>query len=84
MYYDKVAKPMDLSTMDQKIKEHGYTTVQQFREDLQLLYDNSVLFNGSNSHYTLKAQEILDTADQLISEKAVQVISLFCLIKYFS
>lgn len=28
---------MDLGTMEAKIKEHGYSTVQQFRDDLQLV-----------------------------------------------
>lgn len=67
---------MDLGTMEIKIKEHGYSSISQFREDLQLIVDNSILFNGPNSQYTVKAQEILAIAEQLIGDKAEQVCFL--------
>jgi bromodomain-containing factor 1 len=51
-YYSIVTKPMDLSTMEGKLKEKKYTYVKEFMEDLDLMIENSELFNSTQHPVT--------------------------------
>ncbi|KAF2205633.1 Bromodomain-containing protein [Delitschia confertaspora ATCC 74209] len=45
-YKDFVKQPMDLSTMEEKLKKDQYHSVLDFMRDLDLIIDNSVTFNS--------------------------------------
>ncbi|KAJ3042833.1 hypothetical protein HK097_001896 [Rhizophlyctis rosea] len=45
-YFDIIKRPMDLSTMDRKLQNHQYSSVQQFVDDMNLMLDNCWTFNG--------------------------------------
>ncbi|KAF2273310.1 Bromodomain-containing protein [Westerdykella ornata] len=47
-----VTNPMDLSTMENKLKEGKYPLVRDFMEDLDLVINNSILFNGKEHPVT--------------------------------
>ena len=47
-----VTKPMDLSTMEGKLKENKYTYVREFMEDLDQMIENSELFNNKQHPVT--------------------------------
>uniref|UniRef100_A0A914H2H9 Bromo domain-containing protein n=1 Tax=Globodera rostochiensis TaxID=31243 RepID=A0A914H2H9_GLORO len=64
-YNDKIQRPMDLGTIEQNIKDHRYTTVNAFRRDIEQILINSRIFNGAQSAYTLKAEEIVEVTNQL-------------------
>jgi bromodomain-containing factor 1 len=51
-YTDFVTTPMDLSTMENKLKENGYVSVREFMEDFDQIIDNSVVFNGKDHPVT--------------------------------
>ncbi|KAF2732055.1 Bromodomain-containing protein [Polyplosphaeria fusca] len=51
-YTDIVKKPMDLSTMEGKLKESKYAHVREFMEDLDTIIDNSILFNNRDHPVT--------------------------------
>jgi bromodomain-containing factor 1 len=51
-YRTIVTNPMDLSTMETKLKENKYPRVLHFMEDLDLVVNNSVLFNGHDHPVT--------------------------------
>ena len=61
-YYDVIKNPMDLETMDAKANKHAYHSRAEFLADLELIYHNSVTFNGHDNDYTHKARKILDVA----------------------
>lgn len=65
-YYDVIAKPMDLETLSNKARNHEYHSREEFLNNVELIYQNSVQYNGPDSPYSLKAAEILETAKQLI------------------
>ncbi|KAJ3299441.1 hypothetical protein HK104_008947 [Borealophlyctis nickersoniae] len=48
-YFDIIKRPMDLSTMEKKLKSNQYSTVQQFADDMDLMIQNCFLFNGETS-----------------------------------
>ncbi|KZM21450.1 transcription initiation at TATA-containing promoter protein [Ascochyta rabiei] len=47
-----VTKPMDLTTMEGKLKENRYTYVREFMEDLDQMIENSELFNNKQHPVT--------------------------------
>ena len=53
-YYDIVKQPMDLETMTAKIKGRKYHGREEFVHDMELIYRNSLLFNGETNEFTLK------------------------------
>ncbi|THU93626.1 hypothetical protein K435DRAFT_757245 [Dendrothele bispora CBS 962.96] len=48
-YYDVVKRPMCWMTIDEKLDRHEYWSVHEFKDDVNLVYDNAVLYNKSGS-----------------------------------
>lgn len=53
-YTNFVANPMDLGTMDQKLKSGQYSSVQAYADDFELMVDNSRAFSGDAHSVTQK------------------------------
>ncbi|KAL8696790.1 MAG: hypothetical protein Q9224_002619 [Gallowayella concinna] len=51
-YPNIVKNPMDLKTMEEKLKIDGYTSVQAIRADLDQIIENTTLFNGPDHPVT--------------------------------
>jgi len=50
MDYPKiVSNPMDFATIKTKLKEHRYEKIQDFMEDMELVFYNCRLYNGTES-----------------------------------
>ena len=45
-YPDIVKHPMDLTTMENKLKSHQYASVQEFADDFNLIINATMTFNG--------------------------------------
>ncbi|KAL3087271.1 hypothetical protein niasHT_020534 [Heterodera trifolii] len=67
-YNDKIQRPMDLGTIEQNIKDHRYTTIAAFRRDIDQILINSRIFNGPQSAYSLKAEEIVELTNHLLNK----------------
>ena len=48
-YYTIVKKPMDFGTIKMKLKEGQYSKLQEFMEDMDLVFYNCRLYNGIES-----------------------------------
>lgn len=59
-YAAKVPSPVDLSAMDQKLKDGGYETLADFKVDVNKIYSNSVLYNGEEHVVTSAAAIVRD------------------------
>lgn len=44
-YPQIVKNPMDLSTINKKLREDRYHTVEEVLDDIQLIWDNCKLYN---------------------------------------
>ena len=55
-YYAKVPNPIDLGTIETRVRDGTYLTWGNFRADIQLIANNALLFNGEN-HPITKAGE---------------------------
>ncbi len=52
-YLDIVKQPMDLGTVDRKLKNSSYETVSDFVADFNLIVNNTIAFNGTAHAVTL-------------------------------
>lgn len=48
-YPDIVKNPMDFGTIKTKLKEHKYERIQDFMADMDLVFHNCKLYNGTQS-----------------------------------
>lgn len=46
-YPNVIKHPMDISTIEQKLREHVYKSVDDFVADFRLMSDNAITFNGA-------------------------------------
>lgn len=49
-YYDVIKHPMDLGTMQKKVKSGQYKNKKQFAHDLNLIWENCLLYNSDPTH----------------------------------
>lgn len=59
-----VTKPMDLRTIEEKVKEEQYSSVDVYIDDFNLIIENSILFNGLDHVVTKNAQNIKASFDK--------------------
>lgn len=65
-YYTIVNFPMDLTTMRDKLRQRRYNTREEFLSDINLIVDNSSLYNGPSNTITMAAKRLLQKCvDQL-------------------
>lgn len=79
-YQAKVPDPTDIGTMEKRLKGgdpsyKAYATIGDFKNDLQLLYENSVRFNGEVHDVTRHAQTVRDQVlEKMAAEPAVEAV----------
>ncbi|PCH35643.1 hypothetical protein WOLCODRAFT_107620 [Wolfiporia cocos MD-104 SS10] len=49
-YYDVIAHPMDLQTMLKKVKQKQYKSKKEFKDDLDLIWNNCYQYNAAEVH----------------------------------
>lgn len=49
-YFDIVKEPMDLGTIGQKLNTNQYLRAHDFIKDVQMMFDNCLLYNGESTH----------------------------------
>ncbi|EDW81773.2 uncharacterized protein Dwil_GK12244 [Drosophila willistoni] len=75
-YYRVVTQPMDLQTMREYIRQRRYTSREMFLEDLKQIVDNSMLYNGAQSTYTVAAQRMFSSCYELLAEREDKLMRL--------
>ncbi|KAI5851762.1 Bromodomain-containing protein [Durotheca rogersii] len=59
-YKSKIENPVDISLFESKLREDKYANYGEFKADVQLLYENSVVFNGPSNVITVAAGMVRD------------------------
>jgi hypothetical protein len=67
-YYTIIKNPIDLTQMKNKTKRCEYLKVQELINDLDLLVNNSMIYNGDQHEVTLQAVMIRENAINKIQE----------------
>ncbi|XP_037039664.1 histone-lysine N-methyltransferase ash1 [Bradysia coprophila] len=85
-YYEKVEKPIDLSTIESNVEKGHYKLPGSFDEDVLRLFSNVVKFYGLTSPEGLAAQELLGfytTKKENVYQRLLTIIGDSQLIKSF-
>ncbi|KAK2991624.1 hypothetical protein RJ640_025251 [Escallonia rubra] len=64
-YYQIVKHPMDFGTMRAKLQEGMYTNLQDFQDDVLLIFKNAMHFNSSATIYFRQARAIHELAKRI-------------------
>ncbi len=59
-YLAKVETPMDIGHMERSLRSNTYPTLGAFLDDVHLLYENCVRFNGVSHEMTVWAQQLVE------------------------
>lgn len=57
-YFDVIKSPMDLGTIQTKLESDSYDSVEAFRADVMLTFDNAMMYNQPGSDVANLAQEM--------------------------
>ncbi|OII75656.1 bromodomain-containing protein [Cryptosporidium andersoni] len=66
-YYDLITQPMDLSTVVNKIKEDSYSSIDEYKEDVDLVFRNCRKYNESTSDIVEWCNKIQSEFESLIN-----------------
>lgn len=58
-YFDIIKKPMDFNTVSEKLKFNEYESIQEFIDDINLIFSNWKLYNGENNWYGMAANAMI-------------------------
>lgn len=57
-YFDIVKNPMDLGTIRRNLRNNKYTSVAEWKRDMELVWSNSILYNTEDSTIGLMALDL--------------------------
>lgn len=64
-YFNIIKKPMDLGTIKKKLTGYEYTKCKDFVDDVELVFNNTIQYNGESSDYGKLGKRMLsEFADQ--------------------
>jgi hypothetical protein len=64
-YYEIIKTPMDFQTIKNKLQNNNYLKMQEFLNDLQLVFDNCILYNGENSSVSMMCKNVKEEYKKL-------------------
>jgi transcription initiation factor TFIID subunit 1 len=67
-YYDVIENPMDLETIEIKIREGEYQSRYDFMAHMDLIHLNAIQFNGAQHQITEKARSVVEFARAILQE----------------
>ncbi|XP_067663597.1 transcription initiation factor TFIID subunit 1-like isoform X1 [Haliotis asinina] len=68
-YYEIIKKPMDLKSLLHNAQTHKYHTREAFMEDVELIYTNSMAYNGADSPFTATARKLMTICKEALDEE---------------
>ena len=57
-YHDIIQRPMDFGTIKDKLNRHGYMSMQNFLQDVEVVFSNCLLYNGELSQVSQMCREV--------------------------
>ncbi|KAL3284682.1 hypothetical protein HHI36_018831 [Cryptolaemus montrouzieri] len=67
-YYNIVKRPMDLETICKRVAAHKYHSRFEFLGDIEQILENCVLYNGKDSPFTEKAEQLVKVCRSTLEE----------------
>ncbi|XP_003241670.1 transcription initiation factor TFIID subunit 1 isoform X1 [Acyrthosiphon pisum] len=67
-YYNVIKQPIDLETIASRVSSHKYHNRKEFLGDINLIFENSVAYNGEDSDFTQQAKKLISVATESLEE----------------
>lgn len=61
--------------MEYKLENNHYSTIEDFKRDAQLIFDNCRRFNGTNT-YTTQANRLEKALERIMKQRQVPISSI--------
>lgn len=68
-YFEKIKKPMDLGTIMTKLNNRKYKNVDDWFDDIELVWKNSISYYGNSSYIAKIARNMLNFTYDLVLDK---------------
>ncbi|CAG9761722.1 unnamed protein product [Ceutorhynchus assimilis] len=75
-YYKIIQRPMDLQTMRENLRQKKYQSREEFLADVNQIMENSTLYNGPKSSFTIAATRMLTRCVERLREKEDRLMRL--------
>ncbi|XP_046842035.1 bromodomain-containing protein 9-like [Xenia sp. Carnegie-2017] len=69
-YSSIISRPMDFSMMKYKIDTHAYTSLEEFRDDFNLMCNNAMIYNTAETVYYKAAKKLLQIGAKMMSRRS--------------
>ncbi|EAY10353.1 Bromodomain containing protein [Trichomonas vaginalis G3] len=66
-YYEIIKSPMALEVLEIKLRENRYNSIEEFKSDIALIWDNAVKFNGETNWITMCANYLRIVSQKLVA-----------------
>lgn len=74
--YPKIVRnPMDLGTIQERLSSHKYVFLEEFANDIRLVWKNAMLFNAHDSIYFKNAKQLCEAAEKKLGELEMEGIA---------
>ncbi|XP_019361236.1 PREDICTED: bromodomain-containing protein 7 isoform X1 [Gavialis gangeticus] len=71
--YSMIIKhPMDFSTMKEKIKNNGYQSIEELKDNFKLMCTNAMIYNKPDTIYYKAAKKLLHSGMKILSQERIQ------------
>ncbi|XP_028931376.1 bromodomain-containing protein 7 isoform X2 [Ornithorhynchus anatinus] len=71
--YSMIIKhPMDFSTMKEKIKNNGYQSIEELKDNFKLMCSNAMIYNKPETIYYKAAKKLLQSGMKILSQERIQ------------
>ena len=77
-YYTIIKKPIDLGTIRKNLEEKQYKRIQEWTEDVDLVWKNAELYNEPGTAFSLFASESRKIFEKLVRKTSIYVMSTWC------
>ena len=71
-YHEVVKNPIDFSTIKQRLNTNQYHIAQEFIDDMLLVFDNCLLYNGENSNIGRMCNKVRNEFKRLYQELNIE------------
>ncbi|XP_057252536.1 bromodomain-containing protein 7 isoform X2 [Pezoporus wallicus] len=67
-----IKNPMDFSTMKEKIKNNGYQSIEELKDNFKLMCTNAMIYNKPDTIYYKAAKKLLHSGMKILSQERIQ------------
>ncbi|KAG8437746.1 hypothetical protein GDO86_008451 [Hymenochirus boettgeri] len=66
-----IKNPMDFSTMKEKIRNHEYESIEEFKENFKQICQNAMIYNKPGTIYYKAAKKLLNSGMKILSQERI-------------